>query len=165
MDGYVLVPESGGRPTGLDGISQAWLIHRGHAAAHGYIRRFVGSDGDVFAVEDEGRGGLGRRFTVALHETRITGEGDGCARIAFGYMHLEEAEGGSAILEVEHQRCLFGVWGCALVWGLGCALFEGLQLFQGIVEDEDVVGHIRRDPHERISMDSLQKQDAICDAF
>ena len=30
------------------------------------------------------------------------------------------------------------------------------QLLKGIVKDEDVVGRIRRDPHERISMDSLQ---------
>ena len=156
MDGYVLVPKGSGRPTGLDGISQAWLIHRGHAAGEGYIGGFVGSNGDGFAVEDTGRGRLGRRLTVALHETRIAGKRDRCTGITFGDVDLEEAEGGTAILEVEHQRCLFGVWGCALVWGLGCALFEGLQLFQGIVEDEDVVGHIRRDPHERISMDSLQ---------
>ena len=100
MDGYVLIPKGSRRPTGLDGISQAWLIHRGHAAAHGYIGGFVGSDGDGFAVEDEGRGRLGRRFTVALHETRIAGKGNRCTGIAFGDVDLEKAEGGTAILEV-----------------------------------------------------------------
>ena len=148
MDGYVLIPKGGGRPAWLYIISHAWLIHGDHAAAHRNIRRLVFGYGDGFTVEDEGRGRLSGGFTVSLHETRIAGKGDRCAGITFGDVDLEEAEGGTAILEVEHQRCLFGV--------LGCALFEGLQLFQGIVEDEDVVGHIRRDPHKRISMDSLQ---------
>jgi len=38
----------------------------------------------------------------------------------------------------------------------GGGAIEFSDFLQGIVEDEDVVRHIRRDPHERISMDSLQ---------
>jgi hypothetical protein len=65
-------------------------------------------------------------------------------------MYLQKSQCRSTILEVKGERS-------------ACLMLP--QLFQGIVEDEDVVGHIRRDPQKRISMDSLQKQDAICDAF
>ena len=62
-------------------------------------------------------------------------------------MYLQESQSSTAILEIECE---------------GLARLMSAQGFQGIVEDEDVIGHIRRDPHKRISMDSLQKQNAIC---
>jgi hypothetical protein len=78
MDGYVLIPVSGRRPTGLQtplrlspqgrGIR---LIQLFDAAGEGDIGRFVFGDGDGFAVEDAGRGCLGGGFTVSLHESRI----------------------------------------------------------------------------------------------
>ena len=159
MDGYVLVPESSGRPTGLDGISQAWLIHRGHAAGEGYIRGFVGSDGDVFAVENESGGRLGGGLAVALHEPRIAGKRNRCAGITFGDVDLEEAEGGTAVFEEYRKtssplRLPHGGGGRRSIF-LGSAI-ECSNLLQRIAEDKDVVRHIRRDPHKRISMDSLQ---------
>ena len=57
-------------------------------------------------MEDAGRGGLGGRCSITLHETRVTGEGDKSARITFLQMDLEKTEGSAAVLEVEHQRGL-----------------------------------------------------------
>ena len=38
-------------------------------------------------------------------------------------------------------------------------------LLEGIMEDEDVIRHIRRDPHKTIAMNRLQEKQAIGDRF
>ena len=152
MDGYVLIPKGGGRPAWLYIISHAWLIHGDHAAAHRDIGRFVFGNGNVFAVEDESGGRLSRGCPVTLHESRIAGKRNRCAGITFGDVDLEEAEGGTTVFEVEREA-----YPLPLPRGKGAGNAINLpDFFQGVVEDEDVVRHIRRDPHKRISMDSLQ---------
>ena len=92
------------------------------------------------------------------------------AGVTFSDVDLEEAEGGTAILEIKREayplQCstdghrqsdraeLFTRKGMrdSFVWRTKSIP----DLLEGIVENEDVVGHIRRDPHKRISMDSLQ---------
>jgi hypothetical protein len=70
-------------------------------------------------------------------------------------MHLQKAQSGTAILEVKREA-----YPLSLPEGMGDSFVWSTKsipdLLEGIVEDEDIVGHIRRDPHERISMDSLQ---------
>ena len=70
-------------------------------------------------------------------------------------MNLQEPQSGTTILEVKREA-----YPLPLPKGRGYSIVrcaKGIpDFFQGIVEDEDVVGHTRRDPHQRISMDSLQ---------
>ena len=152
VDGYVFVPK--GRSTPVR-FNRHVRIAFCNAAGHRDIRRFVFGDGDGFAVEDAGRGCLGGGLAVSLHESRIASKGDRCAGVTFSDVDLEEAEGGTAILEIKREA-------------YPLPLHEGMRdsfvwrtksipdLLEGIVENEDVVGHMRRDPHKRISMDSLQ---------
>ena len=155
MDGYVLIPKGGGRPAWLYIISHAWLIHGDHAARHRDIRRFVFGNGGFFAVEDESGGRLSGGFTVSLHESRIAGKGDRCAGVTFSDVDLEEAKGGTAILEIKREAYplpLHEWMRDSFVWRTKSIP----DLLEGIVENEDIIRHIRRDPHKRISMDSLQ---------
>ena len=152
VDGYVFVPK--GRSTPVR-FNRHVRIAFCNAAGHRDIRRFVFGDGDGFAVEDAGRGCLGGGLAVSLHESRIASKGDRCAGVTFSDVDLEEAEGGTAILEVEREAYPLPLregMGDSYVWRTKSIP----DLLEGIVEDEDVVGHIRRDPHKRISMDSLQ---------
>ena len=98
-------------------------------------------------MKDAGRSSLAGGFAVTLHETRVAGESYRFAGIALGKMDLEEAEGRAAVFEIERE---------------GFSFFMISQAREGIVENNHIVGHIRRDPQKRISMDSLQKQNAIC---
>ena len=72
-------------------------------------------------------------------------------------MNLQEPQSGTTILQGNNPTPTLPTRGgrgvrSILLW----SAIEFSDFLQGIVEDEDVVGHIRRDPHQRISMDSLQ---------
>ena len=159
MDGYVLIPKGGGRPAWLYIISHAWLIHGDHAAAHRDIGRFVFGNGNVFAVEDESGGRLSRGCPVALHESRIAGKRNRCAGITLGDVDLEEAEGSSTVFE-EYRKTSSPLRLPHGGGGRRCILCRGAEsvaeLPEGVVQHYYIIRHIRRDPHERISMDSLQ---------
>ena len=100
--------------------------------------------------------GLRRRCSVALHESRVTGERNRFAGVTFLQMDLQETEGGATVLQMKGDwRLEIGDW----------RFFIFLQLLQSIVEDDDIIGHIRRDPHKRISMDCLQHQYAVSNRF
>jgi hypothetical protein len=79
-------------------------------------------------------------------------------------MDLQESQSRAAVFEVKREA-----YPLPLPEGMGDSFVWRTKsipdLLEGIVEDEDIVGHIRRDPHKRVPMDSLQKQNAICDAF
>ena len=141
MNCDVLIPESRSRPIILIYDLTIYDVRFSHAAGHGDIRTLIRIDRDLFAVKDACRCRLRGRFPFSLHESRIAGKGDRFIGIAFIQMDLQEPQGCAAILEIERERFSF---------------LMIAQLLQRVVEHDHIVRHIRRDPHKRISMDSLQ---------
>ena len=122
-------------------LQERFAVRRCHLAAHPDIRTLVFLHGDVLAVQDTGREGLGRGFAPPLHQAVIAGEGDRFTRIAMLEVHLQKTQGRAAVLKVERQR------------------FPRLMTAKGlqcIVHHQHIVRHIRRNPHQRVSVDSLQ---------
>ena len=138
MNRDILIPKSRGRPIGFE---RNIRIRLSDFTGHRDIGRLVGFNRNILAMQYPCRSSLTCRFAVPLHKTRITGKGDRLAGIALGEMNLQEPQYCTTILEIKRK---------------GFSFFMFAQARERIVQHDHIVWYIRRDPHKRISMDSLQ---------